>query len=67
MRAWFANLAERERRLVLIGSVVGVILLIVWQSVKATNRKRSTNTYIPRTPSPPPGPPPNAGAGSQGR
>lgn len=29
MRAWFANLAERERRLVLIGSVVGVILLIL--------------------------------------
>ena len=28
MRAWYENLAERERRLVLIGAVVGVILLV---------------------------------------
>lgn len=29
MRAWYANLAERERRMVLLGAVVGGILLIL--------------------------------------
>jgi general secretion pathway protein M len=29
MRAWFENLAERERRMVLVGAVVGVVLLIL--------------------------------------
>jgi general secretion pathway protein M len=29
MRAWFANLAERERRLVLIGGVVAIVLLVL--------------------------------------
>lgn len=29
MRAWYENLAERERRLVLVGAVVAVILLIL--------------------------------------
>jgi general secretion pathway protein M len=29
MRAWFNNLAERERRMVLLGAIVAVILLIV--------------------------------------
>ncbi|HUQ10255.1 MAG TPA: type II secretion system protein M [Steroidobacteraceae bacterium] len=29
MRAWFENLAERERRMVLLGGVAGVIILIL--------------------------------------
>jgi hypothetical protein len=39
---------------------VGVILLIIWQTVKASNRKRSSDSFIPRPPSSPrlpPGPP----------
>ena len=29
MRAWYANLAERERRVVTLGAVVGVVLLLL--------------------------------------
>jgi type II secretory pathway component PulM len=29
MRAWFANLAERERRMVTIGAIVGAIILLL--------------------------------------
>lgn len=36
---------------------VGVIFLIIWQTVKGANRKRSSDSFIPRPPTSPPLPP----------